>query len=473
MARNRQIKNDSFILGTLNDLVPQDHLVRQLEEYIDWDFLYEICDPLYSNEGTNRVDPVVLFKMMFINIIFGIHSMRRTCEEIKVNIAYRWFLGIGFDDKVPDHSTYSQNYIRKFKKDGTSLKIFEYIISEMIKSGIVDPSVVYVDGTHLKANANKNHYKSQDIVEAAKRYQKELDEEIDADRQAHFKKELNRKKKENRVTKSVKLSTVDTDCGYFHKGEKEKCFAYNINTACDRNGYVVGMSVNPGNVHDSVAFFDLKDYLDITYGEIIETYVADAGYSTPGISHMVHNDNQELIVPKKRTGSRKKNAYKKYQYDYNEKLDAFVCPMGCILNYSTTTRAGNRQYKSNRKQCESCPNIKKCTESKNGVKVLERHLWQDDLNEAVSLQKSPEGKEIYDKRKQTIERVFGDGKRRHGLDYTLYTGYERVYDQTILTFAGMNIKKLCTYYQKLKGNYAQNYSFEHQNNKVKEVLGLI
>ena len=67
-------------MGSLDEFVPEDHLVRQLDEFISWDFIYDICDPLYSDIGTSRVDPVVLFKLMFINIIFGYHSMRRTCE---------------------------------------------------------------------------------------------------------------------------------------------------------------------------------------------------------------------------------------------------------------------------------------------------------------------------------------------------------------------------------------------------------
>ena len=283
MARNRYVANQSFILGMLDDFVPQDHFVRKLDEFIDWDFIYEICDPLYSKEGTNRVDPVILFKMMFINIIFGIHSMRRTCEEVKVNIAYRWFLGLGLDEEVPDHSTFSQNYIRKFKKDNTAIKIFEHYIKELVECGIVDPSVVFVDGTHLKANANKDKSINKEVEIASKRYQKELDEEIDKDRAEHFKKELKRKKKELPDTKEIKTSLSDPDCGYFHKGEKEKCFAYNVNVACDGHGYILGMSLDSGNIHDSTAFYHLKDFLDFEYGDTIETYVADARHSTTSI----------------------------------------------------------------------------------------------------------------------------------------------------------------------------------------------
>ncbi len=106
-------KDFGFILGTIEDFVPEDHLVRKLEEAMDWCFIYPLVKPLYSLYGRPSIDPVILFKMIFINYSFGIHSMRKTCEEIKVNLAYRWFLGIRLDEPVPNYSAWSQNYIRR------------------------------------------------------------------------------------------------------------------------------------------------------------------------------------------------------------------------------------------------------------------------------------------------------------------------------------------------------------------------
>ena len=80
-------------MDSLDNLVTADHLVRKLDEFIDWPFINTLTDPLYSNTGRGRIDPVILFKMIFINKLFGINSMRKTCEEIKVNLVYRWFLG--------------------------------------------------------------------------------------------------------------------------------------------------------------------------------------------------------------------------------------------------------------------------------------------------------------------------------------------------------------------------------------------
>jgi transposase len=476
MARNRHTLQNSFIIGTFEEFVPQDHLVRKLNEFVDWDFIYDICDPLYSNLGAERIDPVILFKMIFINIIFGIHSMRKTCEECQVNLAYRWFLGLSMDEKIPDHSTFSQNYRRKFKNGSVAAEIFASVISQLMEYGVVDPSVVYVDGTHLKANANKNKCENREIQVAAASFKKELDKDIEQDREAHGKKALPSKaEKEEAEKKEIKVSTSDPDCGYFHKGDKQKCFAYNVNTACDQHGYVLGMSVDPGNVHDSRAFFHLKSMLDFQYGDSIKKIVADAGYSTPGICHTVKESGQEMIVPKKRTASRGRNKYGKHRYKYNEENDTYVCPEGVVLHYSTTDREGYRIYSSSGNSCDCCPSLEKCTSAKNHVKIIATHIWKKDVDEAVARRWDREngGFELYSCRKQTIERDFADGKRRHGLDYTNYTGYERVYDFTLLTFTGMNLKKLCTYLWNQREKYAQNTSFVHQNEEVMTAVDLL
>ena len=101
-------KNDCMIMNTLEELVPQEHLVRKLDNCIDFSFIEEIVKDLYSEIGRPSISPVVLFKLIFINIIFGINSMRRTCEECKVNIAYRWFLGLSMYEDIPNYSTWSQ-----------------------------------------------------------------------------------------------------------------------------------------------------------------------------------------------------------------------------------------------------------------------------------------------------------------------------------------------------------------------------
>lgn len=115
--------------------------------------------------------------------------MRKTCEEIKVNLAYRWFLGLSFEVQVTNHSTDSKNYSRKFKDNQISEQIFMGVLSQLHEEELVDMETLFIDGTHIKANANKNKYNKEEVLKySVKIYQEELDMEINEDRIKHGKR---------------------------------------------------------------------------------------------------------------------------------------------------------------------------------------------------------------------------------------------------------------------------------------------
>ena len=96
---------------SLNDLVPEDHFLRQVERFIDFSFIYDLVEDTYSlDNGRPSLDPVMLIKIPLIQCFYGIPSMRKTIEEIQINNAYRWFLGLTLEDKVPHFTTYGKNY---------------------------------------------------------------------------------------------------------------------------------------------------------------------------------------------------------------------------------------------------------------------------------------------------------------------------------------------------------------------------
>ena len=176
-------------------LVPQDHILRKLDKYIDFSFIRELTKDLYClDNGRPAIDPIVLFKMLFIGYLFGIRSERQLIRDIEVNIAYRWFLGFSLTDKVPDHSTISQNRRRRFKGTDIAQKIFDNIVLQAISHKLVEGKVLYTDSTHLKASANKRKHIEQEVERSVKDYVEELDKAIDEDRIAHGKKPLKKKK---------------------------------------------------------------------------------------------------------------------------------------------------------------------------------------------------------------------------------------------------------------------------------------
>jgi transposase len=138
---------------TLEQLVPKDHLLRLIDRHIDFDFIRERTAHLYcADNGRPAVDPELLFKMLFIGYLFGIRSERQLIREIQVNVAYRWFLGLRLTDKIPDASTLSQNRRRRFAGTDIEQIIFDDIVEQAIKQGLIGGRVFYTDSTHLKAN---------------------------------------------------------------------------------------------------------------------------------------------------------------------------------------------------------------------------------------------------------------------------------------------------------------------------------
>ena len=278
-----------------------------------------------------------------------------------------------------------------------------------------------------------------------------LKKEIDQDREAHGKKPLKKKDDDDMSSnggstdeKEIKSSTSDSDSGWFHKGEHKQVFAYGVQTACDKHGWILGYTVNPGNLHDSRTFKGLYDKIkDIG----MHTLIADAGYKTPSIAKTLIDDGIKPIFPYKRPMT-KAGFFKKYEYAYNEYYDCYVCPRGKTLEYKTTNRDGYREYKSCATSCKSCPYLSQCTESKTHEKVITRHIWEDYLELCEDIRYGIGMKEKYQKRKETIERLFGTAKENHGFRYTQMFGKARMEMKVGLTYACMNLKKLASIKQK-------------------------
>lgn len=436
----KRTKNDrtQIQMLSMDDLVPQDHLIRKIDSAIDLSFIYDKVKDLYKPGGRESVDPVVLIKIVMIQYIFGIRSMRQTIKEIEVNLAYRWYLGYSMTEAIPHFSTFGKNYARRF--EGTDLfeDIFKTIVNEIIKCGFIDTENIFIDGTHIKACANHKKAEPQVVEQSVRFYEEELQKEITKDREAHGKKPL--KKKENTETKTIKVSTTDPDCGVFHKGEHKKVFAYSSNTACDRNNYVLGFEVASGNTHDSVSFPTLYHKLIEEY-PAIKNVVVDAGYKTPALARLIIESDRTPIMPYKRPMT-KDGFFKKYDYVYDEYHDCILCPNDKILKYSTTNREGYRAYKSDGKECKNCPFLKQCTHSKDHVKLVTRHVWEHYIEKAEDIRHTIGSKAIYNLRAQTIERVFADAKELHGMRYTQYRGLSKIKMELNLLFACMNLKKL-------------------------------
>lgn len=141
---------------TIEDLVPRKHFLRKLEAAVDFSFIYDEVRELYCvNKERPSTDPVVLVKYLLVGYLYGIESERRIEQEVQVNMAYRWFLGLDVDECVPDHSTISQNRRRRFNGEDLFRRLFEHVLFLCVERGLVDGRIILTDSTHAKANASR------------------------------------------------------------------------------------------------------------------------------------------------------------------------------------------------------------------------------------------------------------------------------------------------------------------------------
>ncbi len=320
---------------------------------------------------------------------------------------------------------------------------------------MVDPKMIFMDGTHIKASANKKKFQKEKVAKTAKVYAEQLREEVNAEREKLGKKPIEDEDDDDSRpdggTVERTVSTTDPESGMFVKGDHERQFAYEAHTACDRKGFILGVEVTAGNVHDSVAW-------DALYGQVTKRFpeaefiTMDAGYKTPWIAKKTLDDGRIPILPYTNHHLRR-DVYKPWEYEYDPKDDCFTCPHGGMLRHTTTGREGKRTYRSDTKHCKSCPFKAMCGANEKGQKLLTTHIWQEYLDLVEQLRRTERGKEIYAMRKETIERVFADAKEKHAMRYTHHRGLARVKSWVRLKYAAMNLKKLA--------EWSWNNSFFH------------
>ena len=442
MLKEPEVPQQEMELVTIESLVPGDHLLRKIDASVDLEFIRERVRHLYSaDNGRPALDPVVLFKLLLIGYLFGIRSERQLMREVQCNAAYRWYLRLKLSDKVPDASTLSQNRRRRFRDSDIYQKLFDEIVELAMKLGLVTGEVLYSDATHLKANANKNKFDVVRVEVKPVEYLAQLEQAIEQDRAEEGKREL-KPTSSAPETKEIKQSRTDKDAGYMVREGKPKGFFYLDHRTVDgKHALITDTYATPATVHDSVPYMRRLDRQRERFGFQVKAVGLDAGYATPAIAQGLEQRGIYGV-----TGYRRPNhgegLFAKRKFHYDPQGDVYVCPNRQELIYRTTNRQGYRQYHSNAEICGACPLRRQCTRSKNRVKVITRHVWQAARDRVDDHRLEPEGKRIYARRKETVERSFADAKQLHGHRYARMRGLNNVTEQCLLAATAQNIKKI-------------------------------
>lgn len=441
MLKRSESKQMKMSFVTLEELMPQEHFLRDLDKFIDFDFIYDNVADLYSNTGRPSIDPVVMIKMLLIGYIYGIDSERKLEQEITVNIAYRWFLGIDFDERVPDHSTISQLRRRKF--DGTTVfrDVFDEIVRKCIEAGLIDGKLLLTDSTHIRANARNDLREVIEVPDTPTEYMQKLD------REAY---ELGLIKEpveyDTAKTKEVTKSITDPECGLMKRPGKPIGFHYLDHQTCDsKYGIITDVFVTAGNVHDSTPHTARLKYQIDKFDLKTEAICADASYDSGEVYDSMLKLNIKTFIPERsRSGTPNyESEFDPKNFTYCETEDKIICPAGNELTFSTYRKKDRRKrYSAGKSDCKECPHKNQCIGNSKNPRNVDRSLHEEARSVQRKNLNSPEYNAAMRLRQIWCEGNFSHQKERHNLRRTRKRGIERVTEQCLLSACALNLKRL-------------------------------
>ena len=299
MLRERKTEEQmGYEMVLLEELVPEDHLLRKVKAAVDFSFIHELCKDLYCmDNGRPAVPPEMLFKMLLLGYLYGIPSEVKLAEAVNENIAFKWFLGLKLTEKGPNHATISMNRVRRFRDNNIAEQIFNEILRQCVEKGLVGGKILYTDSTHIKAKANKHRKTYVTVEETPKEYMEELNAQVELDRKALGKKAFEHEENQEREKRRKAQSLTDPDAGQQTREGKPDGFHYSEHRTVDsKNNVIVNVHIEPANINDMTPVPEILNEIDKRLG-ILPTYMGfDAGYHSAQIAHLLEKKNIQGVI---------------------------------------------------------------------------------------------------------------------------------------------------------------------------------
>jgi len=367
-------------------------------------------------------------------------------------MAYRWFLGLDIDDRVPDHSTISQLRRRKFNDADIIKTLFMHILRLCAESGLVSGKLLITDSSHVKANASRTSKIKVTIERDATEYFERLDAYEAAERERLGLPEIERKAPHSKQAEQVR-SVTDPESGWLVRPGKPDGFHYLSHQTIDaENGIIVDVSVTPGNTHDSVPYIEQIDRVMNTLDAMdieAQAVSTDAAYDTAAIHKELEDRELAVYIAKTDSGDSSKTEYKRDDFTYNRETDDFTCPAGQTLPLRGTQRLENgiyRQYRSSREDCRNCSHSSKCLAPSQKSRRINVHIFQDIVDKHHQTDGSPEYSDALRKRQIWCEGTFAAQKARHNLGQMFRRGLRAATDHCLLAACAINLKRLVKFH---------------------------
>src|SRR6476660_3962860 len=424
-----------FYYFRLEDQVPETHLLRLIEKHISFAFVRERLKASYSDTGRPSIDPELLLRILLIGYLYGISSERKLVEELRMHLAWRWFTGLGFDQEIPHHSTFSKNRHGRFQESKLFEELFEQIVHQCVEVGLVEGQHLSVDGSFVEANAAKeSRIPREQLGEAAqvnqtvRQYVVELEQQNPVEKPVH---------------QQDQVSTTDPDSTYATKGGTPARLGYYDNYLVDNHSCViVGVQATAARMsQETVAAQDMLTRFAQWQGREPESVAADTTYGNGEFLQWLLDRN---ITPYMRTRDsiHRKNSpfYGPEQFTYQPESNSYRCPAGEQLHYvGLNVRNRAHAYVGSATRCGACSQKPQCTRGQ--YKYLAIHMHEPARQRARDLADTPAFASAQRERKK-VEAMFAELKNVIGLRRVRLRRLKFVREQFFLAAVAQNIKRL-------------------------------
>jgi transposase len=424
-----------FYYFRLEDQVPESHLLRLIERHISFAFVRERLKQSYSDTGRPSIDPELLLRILLIGYLYGITSERKLVEELRMHLAWRWFTGLGFDQEIPHHSTFSKNRHGRFQESQLFEELFEQIVRQCMEVGLVQGKQLSVDGSFVEANAAKeSRIPRQQLAEAAqvnhtvRQYLVELEQQNPVEEPVH---------------QQDQISTTDPDSTYATKGGTPARLGYYDNYLVDNHSCViVGVQATAARLsQETVAAQDMIARFCQWQGQKPASIAADATYGNGEFLQWLLDRGITPYMRTRDSARRKKSPlYGPERFTYQPESNSYRCPAGEQLNYvGLNVRNRAHAYIGSAKRCGACSLKAHCTSGR--YKYLAIHMHEPARQQARELANTTAFASAQRARKK-VEALFAELKHRMGVPRLRLRRLKFVREQFFLAAAAQNIRRL-------------------------------
>ena len=420
----------------LEEHVPGDHLLRQIDGVLALNELRDWLKPFYSAIGRPSVDPELMVRMLLVGYCFGIRSERRLCQEVHLNLAYRWFCRLGLEGQVPDHSTFSLNRHGRFREAQAFRLVFESVVRRCMAAGLVRGEGFAIDASVMEADASRYHgVASNEPVDWS-------DPAINTRAVREYLAALDPAPDKSRTTPKV-VSLSDPCSAWTAKANKRVLFGYGLNYMIDtEHAIIVDVEATPARTYDEVAATrTMIERVDERLALKPARLAADTAYGTGRFLGWLLGQQIAPHIPVRDKSQRRDGSFSRVDFAYDEARDIYICPAGKTLTTTGRILSDNTlRYLASTHDCGPCPLKPRCCPN-----TPQRKIPRDVHEDARDYARSLTGTEAFARsrnERKKVEMLFAHLKRHLGFERLRLRGLSGARDEFLLAATVQNLRRL-------------------------------